>query len=255
MKDHTKKYTVATSYRFKPSLKALSSSLSAILKKFCFPKILGMIGILLINSATQMAYAQYHPRHRYIPVKETIHPWAVTASIGYTAFQNAYKGEGQTAVGRLAFDYAFFDFESILLGAELGVQNGNSMQLDVSQSTLDELGGSPIQTTVKPILDLLATAKSLPIADSPFFAQIKGGIAYRRWQFDDRTSINFLSNIAGEVQAGVGLALNRITNLSLLYQGIYGGNPDFIVNSTNETGTINNIPIQNGVLLSLSVVV
>lgn len=196
--------------------------------------------------------SKYHTRSDW---NNTLHLWSVTASIGYTDFQHMYESEGQTVLGRLAFDRALLDTQFGNIGLELGVQNGNQMRLKVDEEDLNALGGSPIQTTVKPTLDLLGTFITHPLFNTPLFAQVKGGIAYRSWQFDDRTSIDFLSNIAGEVQAGVGFAISKTANLSLLYQGIYGGNPNFVVDTTNETGSISTLPIQNGVLLSLAVVV
>ena len=180
--------------------------------------------------------------------------WALTGGIGYTDFENMYKNEGQSVVERLAFDAMFLKINTLFMGIELGAQNGNTMNLGVNQTTLEELGGAPIQTTVKPILDLLLAIKA-PIdlkTQAPIFGVVKGGIAYRSWQFNDRTTINFMSNIAGEVQAGLGISLGEKADLSLVYQGIYGGNPNFQVNLTNETGHISTIPIQNGALLNLS---
>lgn len=189
------------------------------------------------------------------PHERTDYSWSIVASIGYTNFQSMYAREGQTPVLRLAFDKGLFAIKNLGVGVELGVQNGNSMRLNVSQEDLDILGGAPVQTTVNPIIDLLATVITQPLFNTPLFAQVKGGIAYRSWQFEDRTSINPMSNVAGELQAGFGLSLNKMTNLSILYQGIYGGSPNFVVNATNETGQLNSIPIQNGILLSLDVTV
>ena len=180
--------------------------------------------------------------------------WALTGGVGYTNFENMYQNEGQSAVERIAFDSMFLKIRSLLLGIELGAQNGNTMNLGVDQTTLEELGGAPIQTTVKTIIDLLVAIKAPFDTKStvPIFGVLKGGIAYLNWQFNDRTTINFMSNIAGEVQAGLGVALGEKADLSLVYQGIYGGNPNFQANLTNETGYISSIPIQNGVLLNLS---
>lgn len=182
-------------------------------------------------------------------------PWSVTASVGYTVFENMYENEGQTPIGRLAFDKGILNIKNLDIGAELGIQNGNSMRLSVSQADLDILGGSPIQTNVNPIIDLLATVSSKPIKNTPIFAQIKGGIAYRSWQFEDRTSINPISNIAGELQAGLGVALSKMSKLSLLYQGIFGGNSNFVVNGSTQAGHVSEIPVQNGVLLSMNIIV
>lgn len=121
-----------------------------------------------------------------------------------------------------------------------------------SQAAVDALGGLPIQTTVKPILDLLATLKSNSFGTTPIFAQFKGGIAYRRWQFNDRDSINDKSQIAGEVQAGLGYAISERARLSLSYQGIFGSTPEFRFDPDSATGRVSNIPIQNGVLFGLT---
>lgn len=183
------------------------------------------------------------------------HPWSFTASLGYTNYQSMYLNDGQTILVRLAFGREFFINKQIAYGLELGAQNGNKMRLNVPQETLDELGGLPVQSTVKPLLDLLATAKIQPFGLSPFFGEIKGGIAYRHWQFDDRTSVNSITNIAGEVQTGIGYSINKMTTLSLLYQGVFGGNPNFSVDAASTTGSVATIPIQQGVLLGLSYVV
>ena len=192
-----------------------------------------------------------------------MHPWSVVGSIGYTAYQNSYNSNGQTPVGRLAIAKDLFNLgdtgigndlfnaAGTHIGLELGVQNGNRMPISVPQATLDTLGGLPISTTVKPMLDLLATVQVAPMAETPAFLVVKGGIAYRQWQMD-RDTVNNLSEVAGEVQAGVGIPVSDAATLSLLYQGVYGSSPHFTVNTTAATGHVSNIPVQNGVLLSLS---
>jgi hypothetical protein len=112
------------------------------------------------------------------------HPWSVTASLGYTNYQSMYSDDGQTALGRLAIGKELFTRKYLIFGLEIGVQSGNTMRLNVPQITLDEIGGLPNQSTVKPTLDLLATAKIQPLGSSQFFGEIKGGIAYRQWQAD-----------------------------------------------------------------------
>lgn len=184
-------------------------------------------------------------------VARSVH-WALTGGIGYTNFENMYQSEGQTVVERIAFDAELIQTKYALLGLELGAQNGNTMLLNVDKERLDELGGSVMQTTVKPTLDLLATCKIPILNHQPLFAMLRGGAAYRRWQFDDRATVNFLANIAGELQAGLGVTLGEHASIDLVYQGIWGGNPNFQVNLSNETGTVSNIAIQNGLLLNLS---
>jgi len=183
------------------------------------------------------------------------HPWSITASMGYTNYQDMYRNDGQTPVGRLAFGHDCYAFNQATLGLELGVQNGNTMRFFPSQTAIDTLGGLPIQTTVKPMLDLLVTLKSASLSTMPVYAQLKGGIAYRRWQFNDRDSINDKSQIAGEVQAGLGYAISERASMNLFYQGIYGSSPNFSLNAVAETGRVSNIPVQHGVLLGMTVTV
>ena len=191
-----------------------------------------------------------------------MHPWSVVGSIGYTYFQDAATGGG-TPVGRLAIakdifnlgdagmDNDFLDMSSMHLGLEFGVQNGNRMSLKTSQANLDAMGGLPIWTTSKPMLDLLGTLKFAPMSDSPAFLTVKGGVAWREWYLE-RDTINNLSQAAGEVQAGVGIPVADAATLSVLYQGIFGSTPNFTANATTGVGHVSNIPVQNGVLLSLS---
>lgn len=189
------------------------------------------------------------------PILEITHPWSVTGSIGYTVYEDMYRDDGQTALGRFAIGRDVYTGHSLTWGFEVGVQSGNTMRYFPSQEAIDALGGLPIQTTVKPLLDVLVTLKTASFGTTPIFAQLKGGIAYRRWQFNDRDSINDKSQIAGEVQAGLGYALSERANLSVSYQGIFGGNPDFHFNADSATGRVSNIPVQNGVLLGLTVTV
>ncbi len=191
------------------------------------------------------------------PVQRDIHRWSATGSIGYTQFQQAGDGSGGALLGRFAIGRDFYNTEKTRFGLELGVQNGNRMSIAASQDTLDALGGLPVWTTVKPMVDFLATYQVAVLHESPAFVVLKGGAAYRQWEAE-RQSINNLSQIAGEIQAGIGVAVVERATLSLLYQGIYGANPDFTVNTTpnqefNGTGHVSNIPVQNGVLLSLSI--
>lgn len=184
-------------------------------------------------------------------IKNNIYPWLLTASFGYTNVQNMYENDGQSALGRLAIGKEFFTAAQLNCGLEFGVESGNTMRFAASQLLLDELGGLPIQSTLKPMLDLLITLRTVPLEKTPMFGQLKGGLAYRHWQFDDRSSINDLSQLAGEVQAGLGAPISERINLAILYQGIFGGNPNFSVNVLEGMGHVDSIPIQQGVLLSL----
>jgi hypothetical protein len=199
--------------------------------------------------------------------------WSIIGGVGYTWFQDAYAGgpgsdpsaqgaigDGQTPFERLAIakDFGVWDYgylQYVRFGGEIGVQTGNIMRLGASQDTLDLLGGLPIQLNVKPTLDLLATASVQPMEGVPAFGVLKAGIAYRRLQIDERVTVNDLSQVAFDMQAGIGMDVSEHGKLSLVYQGIFGGNTNFTVNTVTGTGHISAIPIQNGVLLNLAFMV
>ncbi len=143
-------------------------------------------------------------------------------------------------------------YKTIRFGVEVGVQNGNTARLAIPQVTLDAIGGLPPQVTIKPMLDLLATASWQPVESIPVFGLIKPGIAYRRMQVNDRVTFNDLSELAFELQAGLGMHISDKASLSLNYQGVFNGNTTYTINTTTFTGHISNVPVQNGILLSFS---
>ncbi len=186
---------------------------------------------------------------RIAPVQENKYPWAITGSVGYTQYQQAGDSSGGALLGRFAIGKGLYLTGHSLFGLELGVQNGNRMSIGASQATLDEMGSLPIWTTVKPMVDLLGTVQVGSDQHAGFLV-LKGGIAYRTWEAE-RQSINNLSQVAGEVQAGVGMHIAKQATLSVLYQGIFGSSNGFTV-YPDGSARLSNIPIQNGVLLSLS---
>ena len=199
------------------------------------------------------------------PLPEENRPWSVIGSLGYTWYDNLYNGganadpsaqsaigDGQTALGRFAIARDFGAFKTVRFGAEIGVQSGNTARLSIPQIDIDDFGGLLPQVTIKPMLDLLATASWQPVATVPVFGIIKPGIAYRRMQTNDRVTFNDLSEVAFELQAGLGMHISDRATLSLNYQGVFSGNTTYTLNTTTFTGHISNIPAQNGLLLSLS---
>lgn len=198
-------------------------------------------------------------------VVEQCRPWSVIGSLGYTWYDNFYNGgstadpsaqtaigDGQTALERFAIARELGAYNTARFGAEIGVQNGNTARLSIPQVTLDEIGGMPLQVTIKPMLDLLATASWQPVESIPIFGLVKTGIAYRRLQVNDRVTFNDLSEVAFELQAGIGMRISNRASISLNYQGIFAGNTTYTINTTAFTGHISNIPVQNGLLLSLA---
>lgn len=186
---------------------------------------------------------------------KTVIPIQASVGMGYVGYRDAYKNDGNTIAGRVALGVIPFHWQKADLGVEVGVQSGNRMRLDESQDVLDQLGGLPIQTTIKPIADLLATLHVGLDKVGKVFVLIKGGIAYRRWQFD-RDTISSLDKVNGEVQAGLGVKISPRTNLVAYYQGIYGGSVRFKVrNGTagDATGSVNNIPTQHGGFVGIEI--
>ena len=179
-------------------------------------------------------------------------PWTVTASVGNGRFQDIYSKDGKTVIGRLALGNELMLSGDFALGLELGVQNGNQMRLNIPNETLAVLEWLPVKTTLGPMLDLLITAKSDPLFGSSFFAQLKGGVAYRYWQVEHRP-IKEISQLAGELQAGFGYPITALASLNVLYQGVYGNDPKMKIYTSTKTASISNIPILHAVLLGLTV--
>jgi hypothetical protein len=179
-------------------------------------------------------------------------PWSITASIGKGKYQHTYRKDGDAAVGRLALSNEMLLARDFALGLEFGVQNGNHMRLQIPYETLAILEWLPVRTTLGPMLDLLVTAKSDPLGGSSFFAQFKGGVAYRKWRVK-LDPINDLSQLAGEIQAGFGYPITALASLNLLYQGVFGSDPNLKLNIFNKVGHISNIPALHAVLLGFSV--
>ena len=182
-----------------------------------------------------------------VPSFDANAPWSITASMGVGTLPYMEGTHGQTALGRLAFDYAITPY----LGLELGIQNGNHMRFALPKETVMNFGGVPVEGTLKPSLDALISAKT-PYVHSrfPLYGLVKGGVAYRQLQMD-RDSINDVAQTAPEVQAGLAYQINQHVDIHLVYQYIAGKNPDIQVNPLTETGSIAAIPTQRAALIGL----
>ena len=180
-------------------------------------------------------------------------PWSVIASAG-TGNYHVTSDDKNTALGRLALANELMLAGNIAFGLELGLQTGKRMRIDITKETLNTIKKLlPIQTSLSPTLDLLITSKSDPLGNSPIFAQLKGGLAYRHWH-ETRTPLNEVSQLAGEIQAGFGYPITALASLSLLYQGIFSGNgPSLYWDTYTPKEHLSNIPSLHGVLVALSV--
>lgn len=176
--------------------------------------------------------------------------WGFSASLGATNYQNGYGSDGQSTLGRLSLETQYLLNDLFVLGLEFGIQNGNAMRLDVPKSTLDILGGEPINVVIKPTVDVLATLKFVPF-DSKLFGFMKGGVAYRQLQVD-RNEVNDVSKLNPELQTGLGYALTDNSYLYVGYQHIFGSSPKYQVNPVTEKGSISGIPSQDSLLIGFS---
>ncbi|TAL66484.1 MAG: hypothetical protein EPN84_00265 [Legionella sp.] len=176
-------------------------------------------------------------------------PWSVSGSVGGGKYPHP---SNSSPLGRLALGNDLFLTGDYLLGLELGVQSSPKVTLDIPVETLTVLQWLPIQASLGPMLDLLITAKSDPLAGSNFFAQLKGGVAYRYWQAH-KEPINDYSQITGEIQAGLGYPITTLATLNLLYQGVFGNDPNPLINSETKTIHVSNIPTLHAVLFGFTI--
>lgn len=178
--------------------------------------------------------------------------FSIGAYGGYGSVSGAYKQDGQFAQDRLALAMRAGDFWALAFGIETGVQSGNTMRLSASSSLINDAGGLPIQSTLKPVLDLLITVRGQILPEAPLSVILKGGVAYRQLVLDDRSSTrDGLRQVSGEFQAGLAYNLTCNTALTAFYQGIYSGaNAGLALNSAGDV-TIGRIPTQQAGFLGL----
>ena len=171
---------------------------------------------------------------------------------GYGTVDGAYGQDGNVSQGRLTLGLHAKNFDKLSLGAELGVQSGNTMRLNAGPDVIEVSGGLPIQSTLKPIVDALITAQYQFYTTRPLFAILKGGIAYRQLQLDNRSSAqDNLNKVNGEFQAGLGFGVTQNVRITALYQGIYSTNNSGIgLNSVGDI-TLSQIPTQQAGLLGV----
>lgn len=172
---------------------------------------------------------------------------------GYGTVSGGYKNDGNVAQGRFTLGIHAKQYQQWMLGGEIGVQSGNTMRLATSSTVIDPTTALLPQATLKPLLDLLFTVKGSILPDRPFYYMLKGGIAYRQLQLDDRTSTYGvgLSNVAGEFQAGFGVNITKHVLLNAFYQGIYSNNNAGVYINNEGNTPISHIPTQQAGFLGV----
>lgn len=181
-----------------------------------------------------------------------VSPFYIGAYGGYGSISGSYGNDGNFAQGRLALGVHANTYKNWLFGVEVGVQSGNTMRLNTRLNVIDDAGGLLVQSTLKPLVDFLATVHGRFQPDSPLSYILKGGIAYRQLDLNDRSSSqDSLSKVNGEFQAGLGYNLTPHVMLSAFYQGIYSNNNvGAALNSVGDV-TIANIPTQQAGFLGV----
>lgn len=179
-------------------------------------------------------------------------PLSVGAYGGYGHVDGDYKHDGNVAMGRLALGLRVKEYNRFAWGVEAGVQSGNTMRLHAASTIIDAAGGLPAQSILKPIIDGLVTVKGQFTPISPFSYLLKGGVAYRTLQFQDRSSSHdTLNKVNGEFQAGIAYNVTDSVVLTGLYQGIYSThNAGIRLNSVGDL-TVSHIPTQQAGFLGI----
>ena len=177
--------------------------------------------------------------------------WGFIGGVGFTTFNDMMQSDGTTILGRLALTRKVLRYDNIDWGLELGAQLGNQARSNFTDAQLAPLGGVPVQITIKPGLDLLATAKK-PLGKAyPVSLLFKLGFMYRQMS-TDRDTISDLKRINPELQVGFAKEIGKQTSLELTYQGIYSSNMTLTTEGALGAGVggLSNIPTQNGLLFT-----
>lgn len=171
---------------------------------------------------------------------------------GYGVLSGAYKNDGASVFGRLAFGVDAWTWKRLGLGFEMGVQSGNTIRLQASDPIIASAGGLPIQATLKPFIDFLASLKCRLTDSDPFFLFVKGGFAFRQLQLMERTSSrDFINRVSGEIQGGFSYQLTPHGRISVSYQAIISNSSSKIALSPSNNILLNHIPTQQGALFGI----
>ena len=169
----------------------------------------------------------------------------VGGSLGYNQLAGTYSTQdGSSAAGRLDLGVDVWQRGLVTLGTELGIQNGNTQRFaSVAPANSFPL---PLQTTLKPVVDILVTSKIQFKEDSAWYGVMKLGAAYRSL-VTTSGAVNSINQISPELQAGLGYQLTEKARLSAYYQIIYSGSSAGLSQSADQSsGSFARIPTQQG---------
>ncbi len=178
--------------------------------------------------------------------------YTIGAYGGYGNLSGAVKQDGQMVQGRLALGVNGAEYYSAIVGGELGVESGNNIRLQANPNLIATAGGLPLQASLKTMADFLLTLKLRFSDHYPVLGIVKGGIAYRQLQLNNRdSSRDSLQKVSPELQLGLGISVSDHATISAFYQGIYSGNTAGAQLTSNNDVTIRQIPTQQALFLGV----
>lgn len=185
--------------------------------------------------------------------KDTTHlPFRAQASFGYSSIKDLEPDN--TGLLRISIAQDLFAFRGSAIGLEIGGQTGYSSKLNLSPEQQLGLGGTALEAEVNPFVDLLATLRKSFNNDDSLTGVFKAGIAYRQVHFD-RDTVAGLSKVNAEIQLGLEKMMGEHVGIAAAYQGILSSSPDLTISGPmfEQTGYVNHIPSQHGVVLGFFV--
>lgn len=180
--------------------------------------------------------------------EEDVSHWYLNGAFGYASYANH---NGHTSLGRLGLGYLLPGAGYFQFGLEGGIQNGHTMRPHFPIASIGALGGVPVELQLKPMLDLLAVVKTIPLDSIPLFAYLKGGVLYQQLHID-RETVSTVRRFTPEVIAGLGYKLNDQASINLSYQYFWGRAPQLAVYEWTQTAILRNIPSRQAVMIGFS---
>jgi len=213
----------------------------------------GLAALSLCCLSVSATYAASHlPAKSISPMVDVSlnTPWIFSGAMGFTQLDDMLNKDGQTFFTRLSAEKIFYQREENSLGFEVGVQTGLQGRLGMSDADNDNLDGTSVMTTFKPVFDMLLTYHR-DFKNHSTSGYVKAGGMYRQLTFD-RGTINDLSQVNPELQIGISQKISNNVSLSVGYQGIFSSGLKLETFPSLNEAKIKNIPSQSGILLSVN---
>lgn len=177
-------------------------------------------------------------------------PWAFIAAIGFTDTAQMQGSQGLTNFKRLAVHRELFKLDEYTrFSLVIGSQDGNEARPKFSQGEIDALGGGNINAMTKTGFDFLAEILHTLNSDKGYYSFLKIGGMWRQLQFNT-PRIQSLTTVSPELQVGLSANITKLVRMGLAYQGIYAPRMKLSLNG-DGTGSVNNIPMQNGAIFTI----